>query len=57
MLAYSIDSYNANMSETLIAMCVGKQLISFAFGIYLLDWVQESGYVIVILNHFQGSYD
>ena len=32
-LAYSIDSYNANMSETLIAMCVGKQLISFAFGI------------------------
>lgn len=52
VLAYSIDSYNANMSETLIAMCVGKQLISFAFGIYLLDWVQESGYAVVIAGAF-----
>lgn len=32
-LAYAVDSYNANVSEMLIAMCCGKQLISFAFGI------------------------
>lgn len=29
-LAYAVDSYTANTSEMLIAMCVGKQLISFA---------------------------
>jgi hypothetical protein len=36
----------------LIAMCVGKQLISFAFGIYLLDWVLESGYAVIIAGVF-----
>ncbi|KAK3057917.1 hypothetical protein LTR09_000993 [Extremus antarcticus] len=51
-LAYAIDSYTANTSEMLIAMCVGKQLISFAFGIYLLDWVLESGYAVVIAGVF-----
>lgn len=38
----------------LIAMCVGKQLISFAFGIYLLDWVLESGYVTIVAGVFCG---
>ena len=36
----------------LIAMCVGKQLISFAFGIYLLDWVLESGYAVICAGVF-----
>jgi len=38
----------------LIAMCVGKQLISFAFGIYLLDWVLESGYAVIVAGVFCG---
>jgi hypothetical protein len=42
----------ANTSEMLIAMCVGKQLISFAFGIYLLDWVLEDGYATIIAGVF-----
>ncbi|HEX3639966.1 MAG TPA: hypothetical protein VHV10_01610 [Ktedonobacteraceae bacterium] len=46
----SIDT--ANTSEMLIAMCVGKQLISFAFGIYLLDWVLEDGYAVIIAGVF-----
>ncbi|KAK3715174.1 hypothetical protein LTR37_007384 [Vermiconidia calcicola] len=53
-LAYAIDSYTANTSEMLIAMCVGKQLISFAFGIYVLDWVFESGYAVIIAGIFCG---
>lgn len=53
-LAYAIDSYFANTSEMLIAMCIGKQMISFAFGIYLLDWVVESGYVTIIAGVFCG---
>jgi len=53
-LAYAVDSYNANVSEMLIAMCVGKQLISFAFGVYLLDWVQQSGYAVIIAGVFCG---
>ena len=51
-LAYAVDSYTANTSEMLIAMCVGKQLISFAFGIYLLDWVLENGYATIIAGVF-----
>jgi hypothetical protein len=38
----------------LIAMCVGKQLISFAFGIYLLDWVIQSGYAVIVAGVFCG---
>lgn len=53
-LAYAIDSYFANTSEMLIAMCIGKQMISFAFGIYLLDWVVQSGYVTIISGVFTG---
>jgi hypothetical protein len=51
-LAYAVDSYSANVSEMLIAMCCGKQLISFAFGIYLLDWVEKSGYAVIIAGAF-----
>ncbi|KAK4555032.1 hypothetical protein LTR86_007798 [Recurvomyces mirabilis] len=53
-LAYAVDSYNANTSEMLIAMCVGKQMISFAFGLYLLEWVVKSGYVTIIAGVFCG---
>lgn len=53
-LAYAVDSYNANTSEMLIAMCVGKQMISFAFGLYLLDWVVESGYATIVAGVFCG---
>jgi hypothetical protein len=47
-LAYAIDSYNASTSEMLIAMNLGKQAISFGMGLYLLDWVLERGYAVVI---------
>lgn len=33
-------------------MCVGKQLISFAFGIYLLNWVLDSGYAVIVAGVF-----
>lgn len=42
------------MSESLIAMCVGKQLISFGFGERLLDWVEESGYAVIVAGVFCG---
>jgi len=51
-LAYAVDSYNANTSEMLIAMNLGKQAISFAMGSYLLDWILERGYALVIAGIF-----
>lgn len=51
-LAYAVDSYYANTSEMLIAMNLGKQAISFGMSLYLLDWVMERGYVIVIAGIF-----
>lgn len=53
-LAYAIDSYTANTSEMLIAMNLGKQAISFGMGLYLLDWVIEHGYLIMIAGIFGG---
>ena len=47
-------SDTANTSEMLIAMCVGKQLISFAFGIYLLNWVLDDGYAVIVAGVFCG---
>jgi len=47
-LAYAVDSYTANTSEMLIAMNLGKQAISFGMGLYLLDWILERGYAVVI---------
>ncbi|USP81324.1 hypothetical protein yc1106_08598 [Curvularia clavata] len=38
-LAYAMDSYEANIPEMLIAMNIGKQAISFAFGYKVIDWV------------------
>jgi len=51
-LAYAIDSYNANTSEMLIAMNLGKQAISFGMGIYLLDWILEHGFAVMIAGVF-----
>ncbi|PVH75627.1 putative MFS transporter [Cadophora sp. DSE1049] len=47
-LAYAVDSYTANTSEMLIAMNLGKQAISFGMGLYLLEWILERGYAVVI---------
>ncbi|KAI8624947.1 putative MFS transporter [Xylariaceae sp. FL1651] len=53
-LAYAVDSYYNNTSEMLIAMNVGKQLISFGLGYKVLDWITQSGYAIVIAAGFGG---
>lgn len=51
-LAYAVDSYQANTSEMLIAMNLGKQAISFGMGIYLLDWILEHGFAVTISGIF-----
>ncbi|CAG8960576.1 hypothetical protein HYFRA_00013399 [Hymenoscyphus fraxineus] len=51
-LAYAVDSYNANTSEMLIAMNLGKSAISFGMGLKLLDWILERGYAVVIAAIF-----
>ncbi|KAL1968196.1 hypothetical protein VTN77DRAFT_2031 [Rasamsonia byssochlamydoides] len=51
-LAYAVDSYYANTSEMLIAMNLGKQAISFGMGLYLLDWILERGYAVVVSGIF-----
>jgi uncharacterized membrane protein len=51
-LAYAVDSYTANTSELVIAQCLGKSGISFAFGLYLLEWVEVSGYAVVVAGIF-----
>ncbi|KAI1809346.1 putative MFS transporter [Poronia punctata] len=53
-LAYAVDSYQSNSSEMLIAMNLGKQAISFGFGLKLLTWVMESGYIVVVSGIFGG---
>lgn len=53
-LAYAVDSYNANLSEMLIAMNIGKQIISFGFGLKVLEWTLESGYAVVMSGIFGG---
>ncbi|KAK3385287.1 major facilitator superfamily domain-containing protein [Podospora didyma] len=53
-LAYAIDSYNANISEMLIAMNLGKQAISFGMGLDLLTWVLDYGYAVMISGVFVG---
>lgn len=52
VLAYAVDSYYANTPEMLIAMNLGKQAISFGMSLYLLDWVLERGYAVVISGIF-----
>ncbi|KAI9695962.1 MAG: hypothetical protein M1820_008374 [Bogoriella megaspora] len=51
-LAYSVDSYNANLSEMLIAMNLGKQAISFGMGFSLLEWILKDGYATIIAGVF-----
>lgn len=53
-LAYAVDSYNANTSEMLMAINVGKQLVSFGLGFKVLDWIMQSGYAAVISAGFGG---
>lgn len=53
-LAYAMDSYNANISEMLIAMNLGKQAISFGMAINLLDWILRHGYAVMIAGVFGG---
>lgn len=53
-LAYAVDAYHANTSEMLIAMNIGKQAISFGFGLKVLTWVLESGYGEVMSGIFGG---
>ncbi|KAI1173219.1 putative MFS transporter [Nemania sp. FL0916] len=53
-LAYAVDSYQSNTSEMLIAMNLGKQVISFGFGLEVLTWVMESGYAVVMSGIFGG---
>ncbi|KLU87937.1 hypothetical protein MAPG_06927 [Magnaporthiopsis poae ATCC 64411] len=53
-LAYAIDSYQANISEMLIAMNLGKQAISFGMGIDLIEWVTTRGYAVMIAGVFMA---
>ncbi|KAI8944125.1 putative MFS transporter [Xylaria longipes] len=53
-LAYAVDSYNSHTSEMLMAMNVGKQLVSFGLGFKVLDWIMQSSYVAVISGGFGG---
>ncbi|KAF9776960.1 hypothetical protein IL306_004784, partial [Fusarium sp. DS 682] len=54
-LAYAMDSYEAKIPEMLIAMNIGKQSISFAFGYKVIDWVQAYGYIKVFAGIFCGA--
>ncbi|KAK4183992.1 major facilitator superfamily domain-containing protein [Podospora australis] len=51
-LAYAVDSHNANLSEMLIVMNVGKQAISYGFSGELLNWIMRHGYVTIIVGAF-----
>ncbi|KAL4988259.1 major facilitator superfamily domain-containing protein [Aspergillus falconensis] len=51
-LAYAVDSYFADVSEMLIAMNLGKQAVSFGMGSYLLAWIEDKGYAVVIAGVF-----
>ena len=51
-LAYAVDSYQANTSEMLIALNLGKQAISFGMGFDLLTWILTTGYAKVIAGAF-----
>ncbi|KAK5626947.1 hypothetical protein RRF57_002662 [Xylaria bambusicola] len=51
-LAYAVDSYNQNTSEMLMAINVGKQLVSFGLGFKVLDWIMQNSYAAVISAGF-----
>ena len=52
VLAYAMDSYNANVAEMLVIMNIGKQSISFGLGFGVLNWILQDGYAIVIAAAF-----
>lgn len=54
-LAYAVDSYQSNTSEMLIALNIGKQLISFGLGLKVLEWVLDSGYAVIMSGVFGGT--
>ncbi|KAH7186259.1 major facilitator superfamily domain-containing protein [Fusarium flagelliforme] len=54
-LAYTMDSYEAKIPGMLIAMNLGKQSISFAFGYKVIDWVQAYGFIKVFAGIFCGT--
>ncbi|XXG97460.1 hypothetical protein Hte_003761 [Hypoxylon texense] len=54
-LAYAVDCYQSNTSEMLIALNIGKQLISFGFGIKVLTWVLEDGYAVIMSGVFGAT--
>ncbi|KAL4980640.1 major facilitator superfamily domain-containing protein [Aspergillus desertorum] len=45
-------AYFADVSEMLIAMNLGKQAVSFGMGSYLLAWIADRGYAVVIAGVF-----
>ncbi|KAK4159514.1 major facilitator superfamily domain-containing protein [Cladorrhinum sp. PSN259] len=51
-LAYAVDSHNANLSEMLIIMNLGKQAISYGFSGELLNWINKHGYLTIIVGAF-----
>ncbi|KAK3987380.1 major facilitator superfamily domain-containing protein [Cladorrhinum sp. PSN332] len=51
-LAYAVDSHNANLSEMLIIMNLGKQAISYGFSGELLNWIFKHGYLTIIVGAF-----
>ncbi|KAI0502752.1 putative MFS transporter [Xylaria bambusicola] len=51
-LAYAVDSYYQNTSEMLMAINVGKQLVSLGLGFKVLDWITQSSYAAVISAGF-----
>jgi hypothetical protein len=51
-LAYAMDSHNANLSEMMIIVNIGKQAISFGLGLELLNWILSTGYAKVIAGAF-----
>lgn len=54
-LAYAVDCYQANTSEMLIALNIGKQLISFGLGLKVLTWVLEDGYAVIMSGVFGAT--
>ena len=51
-LAYAVDSHNANLSEQLIIINLGKQAISFGFSLELLNWILVHGYAVIVIGAF-----
>lgn len=53
-LAYALESHQSSVPEILIAMNLGKQAISFAFGFSIVDWIMSVGYMKIFSGIFCG---